>query len=70
MTKKQSTPKTSKSDSSVARIVTIAAGATIGSAAIAAAVLFATRKRDSTENTPVSKVSDKPLSDRIPIETD
>jgi hypothetical protein len=70
MTKKQSTPKTSKSDSSVARIATIAAGATIGSAAIDAAVLFATRKRDSAENTPVSKVADKPLSDRIPIETD
>jgi Na+/H+-translocating membrane pyrophosphatase len=69
MTKKQSTPKTGKSDSSVARIATIAAGATIGSAAIAAAVLFATRKRDSAENAP-AKVSEKPLSDRIPIETD
>lgn len=67
MANKRTTAKTEKSDTNVARIATIAAGAAIGSAAIAAAVLFATRKRDSGTNTPEAAV---PEALRTPPETD
>ncbi|MBA2934057.1 hypothetical protein HZF05_08080 [Sphingomonas sp. CGMCC 1.13654] len=64
MAEKRTTVKQNKSDASVTRIATIAAGAAIGSAAIAAAVLFATRKRDG-------EAADGPASpDRMPPETD
>ena len=64
MAGKRTTPKRDKTDTSVARIATIAAGAAIGSAAIAAAVIFATKKRDD-------EAADAPVkSDRMPPETD
>ena len=47
MADKRPTAKAEKADTSATRIATIAAGAAIGSAAIAAAVLFANRKRDA-----------------------
>ena len=52
-----------KGDKGAARIATIAAGAAIGSAAIAAAVLFATKRRDGG-----SRQAAKP--GRMPPETD
>ena len=70
MAKKPTTPKTTKSDLSATRIATIAAGATIGSAAIAAAVLFATRKRGTDETPPVAKKPKAPSPVRVPPETD
>jgi len=64
MAEKRTTGKRDKGDKSVTRIATIAAGAAIGSAAIAAAVIFATKKRDD-------ETADGPAkSDRIPPETD
>jgi hypothetical protein len=64
MAGKRTTPKRDKDDKSVARIATIAAGAAIGSAAIAAAVIFATKKRDDDATGGPTK------SDRAPPETD
>jgi Na+/H+-translocating membrane pyrophosphatase len=64
MAEKRTTGKGDKGDKSVTRIATIAAGAAIGSAAIAAAVLFATKKRDD-------EAADGPAkSGRMPPETD
>lgn len=70
MAQKPDTPKTKKADVSATRIATIAAGATIGSAAIAAAVLFATRKRDGDDNAPASKAPGTPSPPPILPETD
>jgi len=70
MAKKPTTPKNTKADLSATRIATIAAGATIGSAAIAAAVLFATRKRGTDEATPVAEKPETPAPVRVPPETD
>lgn len=69
MVEKRTTAKHDKGDTGVARIATIAAGAAIGSAAIAAAVLFATRKRDTGSPGKAPSTS-APASDRIPPETD
>ncbi len=65
MADKHTTAKTEKTDTNVARIATIAAGAAIGSAAIAAAVLFATRRRDTG-----ATVSPQTTPDRPSPETD
>jgi hypothetical protein len=70
MASKRTTAKTEKTDSSAARIATIAAGAAIGSAAIAAAVIFTGRKRDGGTIVPASAAAETPASDRTPPETD
>jgi hypothetical protein len=69
MAKQPTTDKTAKPEVSATRIATIAAGATIGSAAIAAAVLFATRKRGEDPK-PAAKKSKKPSSIQVPPDTD
>jgi Na+/H+-translocating membrane pyrophosphatase len=70
MADKSDTTQTDKADANGARIATIAAGAVIGSAAIAAAVLFATRKRDAGADAGVATGSETISSDRTPPETD
>ncbi|MDH7637190.1 hypothetical protein [Sphingomonas oryzagri] len=70
MAKKPTTDKAAKADLSATKIATIAAGATIGSAAIAAAVLFATRKRGTDEPKPAAKKTKAPSPVRVPPETD
>jgi hypothetical protein len=63
MAEKRSTPVSDKADAKVGRIATIAAGAAIGSAAIAAAILFTTRRRDAAERTAATSPADRPQSE-------
>ena len=70
MVEKRTTAKHDKGDTSVGRIATIAAGAAIGSAAIAAAVLFATRKREMGSPGKAPSASKASTPARIPPETD
>jgi hypothetical protein len=67
---KKPTEKAGKPNLSAASIATIAAGATIGSAAIAAAVLFATKKRGADPSPATPKAAKKPAPARVPPETD
>lgn len=68
MAENRTTKKGDKGDKSATRIATIAAGAAIGSAAIAAAVLFATKKRDGDAEAPAPGKAAK--SSRVSPETD
>lgn len=64
MTKQNSDAGSGKANSNAMRATTIAAGAAIGSAAIAAAVLFAVRRRATGPDPKTAS------SDRMPPETD
>ena len=68
MAENRTPKKRDKGDKSATRIATIAAGAAIGSAAIAAAVLFATKKRDGDDEASAPGKAVK--SGRVPPETD
>jgi hypothetical protein len=70
MVEKNTDARSDKADVNVARIATIAASAAIGSAAIAAAVLFTTRRRDGSVNAEGLSAPGAPGTDRTPRETD